>query len=267
MTPIITAVIVVTAIGIICAIILSVASKVMYVHEDERISLARECLPGANCGACGFAGCDGYAKALVEDESLSVSLCTPGGADAASGLAEVLGRTAGEVARKVVAVNCCGDCDVTEDKMDYRGVDTCAGAKLFFGGKGKCPYGCLGLGDCVKICPESALYLENGLVHVKPRLCTGCGICTRACPNNLLETIPVEYKVMVACSNHDKGAVTRKACTNGCIACKMCEKTCEQGAFTVIDNLAVIDYEKCTGCGACVEVCKPGCIILRPTLV
>ena len=50
MTAIIIAVIVVTVIGIICAVVLSVASKLMYVPVDERVTKLSEVLPGANCG-------------------------------------------------------------------------------------------------------------------------------------------------------------------------------------------------------------------------
>ena len=63
MEAILTAVIPVVIIGVICAAVLVIAAKVMAVKEDERFPAVRECLPGANCGACGFAGCDGYAKA------------------------------------------------------------------------------------------------------------------------------------------------------------------------------------------------------------
>lgn len=265
MSGITLAIVVVSVIGVICAIVLSVASKVMYVFEDERIGLARECLPGANCGACGFAGCDGYAKALVEDPDLAVTLCPPGGAATVAALAEALGREAGDVVRQIAVIKCNGNCDATGDKMDYHGIETCAGAKMFYGGKGKCPYSCLGLGDCAVVCPEDAIWLENGIAHVDAEACIGCGLCVKVCPNLLIAVQAEKDNVIVSCSNKDKGALTRKSCTNGCIACKMCEKKCEYDAIKVIDNVAVIDYEKCTGCGACVEACKPGCIIIQKT--
>jgi len=260
MEGIILAIAVITVIGIVCAIVLSVASKVMYVYEDERVGIARECLPGANCGACGFPGCDGYAKALVEDPELPVTLCPPGGADCVTALADALGREAGEIVKQVAMLHCCGDSNSTSGKMEYQGLTTCAGAKLVYGGPGKCAFSCMGLGDCVEVCPENAMWIDGGLVRIDPDMCTGCGICTKVCPNNLLEVHKASDNVVVTCSNKEKGAATRKVCTKGCIACKLCEKKCERDAIHVIDNLAVIDYEKCNACGECIAACKLGCI-------
>lgn len=255
MNDILVAVISVAIIGILCAVMLVVASKVMAVKEDERIPKVRGCLPGANCGACGFAGCDGYAKALCEDSSTPTNLCVPGGATCAKEISEVLGVEFEDVAAKVAVVHCLGDCSATEDRVDYRGMESCAAAEMIFGGKGKCGWGCLGLGDCAKACPENAICIRDGVAHVKTALCIGCGVCVRTCPNHLISLRKDQPSVVVVCNNRDKGALTRKVCSNGCIGCKKCEKTCEYDAIKVINNLAVIDYEKCTNCGDCAEVC------------
>lgn len=261
MNAILTAVIPVVIIGLICAVVLVVASIFMAVKEDERLPKVRECLPGANCGACGYAGCDGYAKALVE-EGVPANLCIPGAAATAKALGEVLGVEVEEVAPKVAAVHCSGDCDHTEDLVDYKGIDTCKAAKLIFGRKGKCGYGCLGLGDCMNACPEEAIYISGGIAHVAGKYCVGCGICARTCPNHLISLIPAKDSFVVACSNKDKGAVTRKVCSSGCIGCRKCVKVCPSGAISVTDNLASIDYDKCTGCGTCAAECTTGCILL-----
>jgi Na+-translocating ferredoxin:NAD+ oxidoreductase RNF subunit RnfB len=253
------AVIVVTVIGILCAVMLSVASKVMAVEVDERVVKVRECLPGANCGGCGFAGCDGYAAALVEDPDMALTLCAPGGAAAAQAMAAVLGKEAGEMVAKAAFVHCKGDCEATSDKMEYRGIKTCSAAKLMFGGAGKCTFGCMGLGDCAAACPSDAICIENGIAHVDVRACTGCGVCANTCPNNVISILPVSAPVKVACSNKDKGAVVRKKCTAGCIGCGMCMKKCPEGAITVANNLASIDYDKCTGCGTCAAACPVKC--------
>ena len=71
----------VTIIGIVCGVMLVVASKFMAVPEDETFVQIRECLPGANCGACGYAGCHDLAEALVKGEAKKVSLCKVGKAD------------------------------------------------------------------------------------------------------------------------------------------------------------------------------------------
>ena len=251
----------VAVIGLICGVGLSVASAVMAVHEDERLPAIRECLPGANCGACGFSGCDGYAKALL-DPATATNLCVPGGAQTAQRLAAVLGVDAGEVEQKAALVHCAGTCEATAVHSDYRGIPQCAAAKLFFGGAGSCVYGCLGLGDCVRICPNGAIRLNRGVAQADAALCTGCGQCAAACPQKLIEIVPAAAVSAVRCSNLDRGAQTRKACSSGCIGCKKCEKLCPSGAIAVENNLARIDYARCTGCGLCAESCPTGAAML-----
>ncbi len=261
MIEILTAVVPVVIIGLICAAVLVVASKIMAVKEDERLPEVRECLPGANCGACGFAGCDGYAKALVEKEGTPTNLCIPG-ADAVSlKLSEILGVEFEDVIEQAAVVHCNGDCNATEDNVDYRGIESCSAAKLIFGGKGTCGYGCLGLGDCMNVCPQNAIYLKDGLAHVCRLECVGCGLCVKTCPNGLISLTPAVEDVAVLCSNKDKGALTRKVCSNGCIGCKKCEKVCPVDAIKVKNNVAEIDYEKCVCCDACTGYCTTGCIV------
>ena len=265
MNEILTAVIPVVIIGIICAAVLVAASKFMAVKENEKIPEIRECLPGANCGACGFAGCDGYAKALAENEGTATNLCVPGGDSVSRKLSEILGVEFADVAEKVAIVHCAGDCNLTNDRVEYSGIASCAAAKLIFGSKGECSYGCMGLGDCVKVCPNNAICIENGIAHINTKLCVGCGLCTKACPNQLITLIDDIEKVIVTCSNRDKGALTRKVCKNGCIGCKKCERVCKSGAIKVVNNLAVIDYSKCPDCddfGICARECTAGCIVI-----
>ena len=261
MNPIVLAIVSVAVIGLICAIILAIASKIMAVPVDETEKNIRECLPGANCGACGFAGCDGYAAALAAGEVTKTNLCVPGSDGVARKVAAVLGVEAEEVVEQVAVLHCRGNCEHTKDKMDYQGIQTCKGAKLFFGGRGSCTYGCLGLGDCAKACPQGAICLENGMANIDPRKCVGCGICAKTCPNGLITLEVDSIRTMVTCNNHDKGAVTRKVCNHGCIGCMKCAKNCPAQAITVENNLAKIDYTKCIHCGKCEEVCVTGCIM------
>ena len=161
------------------------------------------------------------------------NLCVPGGAEAAKKLAEVLGVEAEAVEPKVAIVRCGGDCEHTSPKEDYRGIASCLAAKLFFGGKGTCTYGCLGFGDCAKVCPHDAISWNNGIAAIDQSVCVGCGLCAKTCPQQVIAIIPQSAKTAVLCSNHDKGAVTRKACSAGCIGCMKCVKTCEHDAVHV----------------------------------
>lgn len=260
MNSIIIPIVAVTVIGLICAIMLVVASKFMSVPEDERFTAIRECLPGANCGACGFTGCDGYAHALANGETKNTALCVPGASSTAAKVAEASGFEAGEVIPKVAYVSCCGEINEETQKHDYRGINTCAAAASLFSGYARCYHSCLGLGDCAAVCPNGAICFENGTASVNAKLCVGCGLCAKACPKMLIQIVPRTVRTLVMCSNNDKGANTRKDCSFGCIGCKKCEKNCPSGAIKVVNNCAVIDYALCTSCGKCAEVCTTGCI-------
>ena len=256
----ITALLILAAVGAVAAILLVVAGKFMSVEEDARFPEIRGCLPGANCGACGYAGCDGYAQALCDGTETRANLCVPGADAAAKAIGEKLGLEVLDVVEQVAFVHCMGDCHTEMDKCDYEGIESCAAAKMLFGGKGQCVYKCAGLGDCVRACPNHAIRIEDGIAKINTRLCSGCGLCSRTCPNHLIRLFPDVSRVVVTCSNHDKGALARKECSNACIGCKKCEKNCPAGAIKVENNLAVIDYSKCQNCHKCAEGCPTGCI-------
>ena len=253
-------ILILVAIAIVCAVMLTLADHFFGVKVDEKEAQVRDCLPGANCGACGYSGCDGYAAALASGKCEKTNLCVPGGDDAAKSIAGILGVEAEDVVEKVAYVACNGTCDVVQKRYDYQGVGTCRNANLTYSGDRMCTFACLGYGDCVKVCPEHAITIENGVAHIDPKKCIGCGICARTCPNGIIHLITDTSRVVVECSNHNKGADVRKACTNGCIACGKCEKVCPNGAIHVVDNLAEIDYSLCTGCAECVKACPVKCI-------
>ena len=253
-------ILIVVAIGLVCAGILTIASKVFFVPVDETFARLRAELPGANCGACGYAGCDDYANALAEDKSVSCTKCPVGGAAVADKLAEVLGVEAGAEEKKVAVVMCNGTTDAAKKLMDYDGLKTCAAAKQFFGGVNQCPYGCIALGDCVRACEYDAIEVVNGVAMVNRDNCVACGMCAKACPNSIIRISTAKNKVMVQCKSKAKGADTRKACSNGCIGCKQCEKVCKFDSVHVEDNLAYIDPDKCKNCGMCAKVCPTGAI-------
>ena len=248
-------------VGVLCAVLLTVASVFFSVKEDERAVAIREALPGANCGACGFSGCDGYAKALSEGRTDKTNLCTPGGDTAAAAIAGIMGTEALDVIEKVAYVACNGSCKPEEKKYEYVGPKTCKAANMNYAGDRLCTFACLGYGDCMRVCPRGAISIsEAGIASINPRLCLGCGICARECPNGIIHIVPDTVRTVVECSNHYKGAEVRRVCQNGCIACGKCQKVCPDGALEIIDNLARIDYNKCSGCGACRDACPIGCI-------
>ncbi len=254
MSAIFLSVAVVTIIGIAAGILLSIAAKFMSVPVDERVSNIRAVLPGANCGACGFAGCDEYAAKLVED-GVKSNLCTPGGSSVALQISELLGGGFEEVVPMSAIVKCSGKFGNTQYIMDYQGPKTCEANNSLYQGRGSCSHACLGFGDCVNVCQYGALSIVDGIAVVDKDLCTGCAMCVMKCPKHLIEVVPSKSEVFVGCSSTDSGVFTRKICSAGCIGCKRCEKVCEDGAITVMNNLASIDYSKCTNCGKCVEVC------------
>ena len=248
-----TAVLVVTIVGLLGAVVLVAAAHFMQVEEDPRIAQVQEVLPGANCGACGYAGCADYAKAIVE--GAPVNKCVPGGAAAAEKAAAVMGVEAGEVVKRKAIVACQGDYDHTSDKYNYEGIESCAACAALYAGRSACEYGCLGYGDCVKACKFDAITVSNGLARINPEKCTGCGACEQACPKRVIWIRPESEKPVVMCANHERGALTRKACSAGCIGCMKCEKGCPEGAIKVVNNVARVDYDKCTGCRKCMNEC------------
>lgn len=250
----------VTVIGLICAVGLAVASSVMAVKEDTRFTEIRACLPGANCGACGYTGCDGYAKALLEPGT-KTNLCVPGADAVAAQIAALLGVEAEDVVEKIAVVQCAGTCEATSVKADYRGIPSCAAAKLFYGGNGSCIFGCMGFGDCARACPKGAISMQDGIACVDHTECIGCGICAQTCPQKIIEIVPDIIRTEVLCSSYHNGPYTKKVCSSGCIGCHKCEKTCPQGAIKVDNFLARIDWDKCTACGACASVCPTGAMV------
>lgn len=261
-SAIIIATIVVGGTGLFIGVFLGIAGKKFAVEVDEKEVAVRELLPGNNCGGCGFPGCDGLAAAIAKGEA-PVSACPVGGTPVANAIATVMGQEAGETTRQVAYVKCQGTCEKAKEQYVYTGVQDCEMMSFVPGGGPKqCNYGCIGYGSCVKVCPFDAIHVIDGVAVVDKEACKACGKCVDKCPKNLIELIPYEQKVTVACSSVDKGKIVMHACELGCIGCKKCEKNCEAGAITVENNVAHIDYSKCTNCGTCVEVCSRNCITL-----
>lgn len=247
-------------IAAVCAIILTITSHFFAVKTDEREAEIRDCLAGANCGACGYSGCDGYAKALADGSCTKTNLCTPGGDAVANQISSILGVEAEEVEKQVAYIFCNGNCNAVKSRYEYIGHKSCRIANMSYSGDKLCTYACLGHGDCAKACPQGAISVDSGVAVVDPEKCIGCGLCVKTCPKGMVKLINADAKYRVTCSNHDKGIMTKKVCTNGCIGCGLCKKNCPEEAITLENNLAVIDQTKCAGCGKCATVCPVKCI-------
>lgn len=261
MDSIVFAVLLLVIIGLLSGLILAIASIVMAVPKDKTTEEIRALLPGANCGACGYSGCDGYAKALATGEA-KPGLCTVGGAKVADAISAYLGVESGSMEKRVAVVHCLGSYDNTTDKIRYEGIESCAAAAQTVGGPASCYYGCIGLGDCVDACDYNAMSVRNGVAMVTTENCVACGKCVKACPKHLISLFPVKKQAVVLCSSCDKGAVVAKVCKVGCIGCMRCEKTCTHDAVHVKNFIASVDPEKCVGCGDCVGVCPRHIIVM-----
>ena len=262
MNIILSTTLVIAAIGVIIAVGLVFTGKKFAVHVDEQEVAVRSKLPGNNCGACGYAGCDALAAAIAKGEA-QVNACPVGGAPVAQAIGEIMGTTAGVLERKVAFVACKGTCDVTKNQGNYYGFKDCRSAVLSGLNVTDCTWGCLGFGSCAEVCPEQAISVRNGVAVVNQSRCVSCGLCVKTCPRGLISLIPVSKTVRVQCSNRDKGPVVRKVCAAGCIGCGLCVKQCESEAIEFDGTLARINPDKCTGCGKCAAKC-PAKVILAP---
>lgn len=250
--------------GLAFGLLLSFASKKFAVPVDPKVEAVRALLPGANCGACGFEGCDIYAE-NVASGAAATNRCPIGGPDLAAALGRLMGSDAGAEERKVASVRCRTGCDRGIEAYIYQGIRDCRKATVLpGGGPNACSFSCLGFGTCLSACAFGALSVRDGIVVVERALCVGCGKCVEACPRGVLEMIPLSQPVRLACNNADRGAQVREVCPEGCIGCGLCAKFCEAKAVVMKNNLPVIDGSLCVACGKCVEKCPVKAILITP---
>jgi electron transport complex protein RnfB len=242
--PILDSALVLGSVGLFFGFLIAMVNKKFQVWEDPRIDEVEELLPSTNCGACGMPGCRAFAEAVVNGEE-QPSTCTVMGTEDVSDVASYLGVDAGEANKRVARLLCAGGKNEAARNLDYAGFETCkAEAAVAGGGKG-CTWGCLGLADCEVSCLLDAIYMnENALPVVIPELCTACNDCVEACPKDLFELMPIEQKLIVQCKNLLNGDAAEDLCSVACNACSKCVADAEPGVIEMVDNLAVINYEK-----------------------
>jgi len=260
MKEVLTAVAVLSSLGLVFGVLLGFASKVFEVKHNPLVGDVLMVLPGVNCGGCGYAGCEQYAIAVADNGEVP-TLCSVGGSPVALKIGDIMGVKVSATEKMVAYVTCNGDCDKAKQLYEYHGIMDCTSAAALPGGGAKsCSYGCLGLGTCVKACEFDAIRIIDGIAIIDESKCTNCGACMKVCPKNLIESVPENSRVRVACNSKDSAKDTMGSCKVGCIACKKCEKACEFDAVHVNDSLSKIDYSKCTQCKACVKACPTASI-------
>lgn len=219
----------------------------------------RKLLPGGDCtgrGGCGFATCDKCAAAIAAGSPANqCPACTD------ETIAAIVALTGGELvpAKAETAFVKCSGCAAGKSRLKVYG--SCEEAVKSGFAPGECSYGCVGAGSCVAACTFGALSIQDGNVTVDKEKCNGCGACANACPQKLVHMVPEDASNFVPCSNQDDEETSYRICGYSCVGCGDCAEACPEGAITIVDNCAVIDYEKCVGCVACTVSCRKKIIV------
>ncbi len=254
------------ALGLLLGAGLVLAARKLRLNEDARVGQALAELPGVNCAACGYAGCQAYAESLSRGEK--VTLCAAGGPAVARALAGVMGVEAAPVRRLRAVLHCQGGTDRCGARFAYVGLPDCRAAQIMSGGPKACVYGCLRMGACARACPFGAITMSAvGLPTIDASKCTGCGTCVRTCPRGVLGLLPADRKVYLGCSSHDKGKAVKDVCSAGCVACGLCAKAAPHQAIRMADNLPLLDDSAADDHlrkGA--DVCPVGCFVVEGEL-
>ena len=248
--------------GLAFGISLGLAAKKFCVETDPRLDKIFACLPGANCGACGRAGCIGFAESLIQGKS-NINECVVSDEAIRDKVSDILKISVEKKVKRFAVLHCQGGNKV-KDRFKYCGILDCVAASLVAGGQKACRFGCLGFGTCVKACPFGAITMGGeGLPIVNAGKCRACGKCIVACPKKLFSLVDVSKKYFTGCASLDFGKAVLDVCPVGCIACGKCQKACPVSAVTVINNLAVFDYKKCKNLAECFKVCPTKAIAKR----
>ena len=253
------AVAIIVGVSLVLGVLILVISRFCKVKEDPRIHEVEKHLAGANCGACGFAGCADFAKALVEGTA-SLDSCRQTKKENQIEISNILGISYDGASEPTIAVVACSGGSKCKDKYAYQGYGNCVNQNLLAGGRKACDAGCMGSGSCVDACPYMAIECYDGYAHVDPELCRSCGLCIKTCPKRLIKRVPKSAKVYVACSTECRGKDVMTKCEAGCIACGKCARNCPADAIHLVNNVPIIDYSKCISCGKCLEGCPRHCI-------
>ncbi len=258
---IILAVAVLGGLSLVLVLMLIVANRKLYVYEDPRIDIVEDLLPHANCGACGYPGCRPFAEALVAGEMLP-GKCSVSSEEGKVAIANYLGVGLGAEEKRVARLACAGGTNVAQNIAKYKGMESCQAASLVSGGGKGCFWGCLGFGDCMKVCDFDAIHMdEHSLPVVDVNKCTACGDCVEVCPKDLFSIQPVSHQLWVACKNLEKGEEILEDCEVGCTACGRCAMDAPGDLIVMKNNLPVIDYSLDHQTQVPIQRCPTGAIL------
>lgn len=228
-------------VGLTFAAVIAVCSRKLRVWEDPRIDAVTALLPGANCGACGSAGCRNFAEKLVAGE-VQPAACTVSDDAGRASVASYLGVAAGTAVKRVARLLCAGGSEVAAQRAEYRGHRTCAAAASVASGGKACRWGCIGLADCARACTFGAIAMSpTGLPVVDPAKCTACSDCVVACPKDLFVVLPVTRRLLVQCRSALAGDAATAVCSVACTACGKCVADARPGLIRIAGGLAVVD--------------------------
>ena len=243
MSTVLMAAAILAGVGLFFGSLIALANRKLKVWEDPRIDGVAALLPGANCGACGYPGCRGFAEACVRGD-VKPAGCSVMNDEMRDEVAAYLGVDAGQASKRVARLLCAGGNDVALRKAEYRGIESCAAAVAVGGGGKGCAWGCLGYADCAVSCDFDAITMgPTGLPIVDVEKCTACGDCVEACPLNLFTILPLDAHLLVQCRSLLEGEAATSLCSVACNACGRCAADAP-GLIRMEGGLAVIDYAR-----------------------
>jgi len=162
----ITEIVIMAGLGLGFGILLAYASKKLKVQKNPLVKKVRDLLPGANCGACGLAGCDAFAEAVVAGK-VPVTGCIPGQQEIADKISGILGKESEGIETR------------TQNQESETKKPTLKPVKVLLDL-------CIGCGLCMRKCPKQIIEMVDKKAIINHDKCIKCGLCINACPKKAI---------------------------------------------------------------------------------